>query len=61
LINQHGRQGLFHLVQIVAQGALWHFGLSRRLGDIDLLKRNSDRFDFFVDLTYPVRYGAASW
>ena len=61
LINQHGRQGLRHLIQIVAQGAFWHVGLTRRLSYIDLPECNSDRFDFFVDLTYPISYGAVSW
>ena len=61
LINQYFRQGLLQLVQIVAQGTFWHFGLTRSLGDIDLLDRYSDRFDFFVDLTYPISYGTVSW
>jgi hypothetical protein len=61
LISQHVRQGLLQLVQIVAQGTLWHFGLTRSLGYIDLLERNSDRFDFFAELTYPINYGPASW
>jgi hypothetical protein len=61
LIDQHRRQSLLYLVQIVTQGTLWHFRLTRRLGDIDLFERQSDRFDFFLDLTYPIRYGTASW
>jgi hypothetical protein len=61
LINQHDRQGLLQLGQIVAQGTFWHVGLTRRFSYIDLPERNSDRFDFFVDLTYPISYGAVSW
>ncbi len=33
------------------------FGLTRYLGNIDLLEGNPDRFDFFVYQTYPIRYG----
>jgi hypothetical protein len=61
LINQHDRQGLFQLVQIVTQGAFWHVGLTGRLSYIDLPERYFDRLDFFVDLTYPISYGTASW
>jgi hypothetical protein len=57
LVRQYFWQRSLNLSQIVAQRAGRHFSLARCRLNIDLLERNSDWLDFFVQWAYPIRHG----